>query len=91
MTPEELSQLKREVEEMKRWKQQKELQQLSFPLDDSSRNILRTFIKTGVAASETVTLNLTGNAQNIVVPATPDGYLTGTIDGAQVHIPYFNA
>lgn len=43
MTPEEKKQfdeLRREVEELKRWKEEKTTQQISYPLDLASQTIL---------------------------------------------------
>lgn len=86
MTPQERQQLQELIE----WKRQKELQQLSNPLDDSSRAILKTFTKTGIASSTTQSISLSGESQSIDVPAQPDGVLSGVIDGQQVSIPYYN-
>lgn len=38
MTPEEFAQLKRDIAELKLWRAVKELQQLSYPLDEASKS-----------------------------------------------------
>lgn len=86
MTPEQ----EKKLNELYDWMTRKKIQQIDFPLDDASKNNLKTFVKTGTAASTTQTIALSGNAQNITPPAQPDGFLTGVIDGAQVYIPYYN-
>lgn len=46
MTPTEkklmdmIEELRREVNELKRWKQQKQQQQITLPLDEASKNII---------------------------------------------------
>lgn len=84
----ELEQLKRDVEELKAWKLSKETQQLSYPVDDASKNSLGALVDRGTgSAGAQVEINLTGNPQDINVPANPSGTLVVTgADGTQYEL-----
>ena len=51
MTPEELQQLKRDVESLKEWKRQRELVQLTHPVDDTSKNNIGAVIDEGTGTT----------------------------------------
>ena len=88
---ERILQLEAQVRELLEWKARKEQQQLIYPLDENSRNAIEIddFIDRGPgSATLTQSINLSGNAQTIVVPAAFTASRKVLIGGAEYEIPY---
>jgi len=84
MTPEQTQQLK----ELYEWMQQRKVQQLSYPVDDASRNSLGVPVGNGTGSTtKTQALSLTGNAQNINVPAAYAQTFLLVVDGVRYEVP----
>lgn len=94
MTPQEREQFNtmlRQVSELYAWMEKRKEQQISYPLDDSSRNAISEGSATpeGVGTATLIqTLALTGNAQNIDVPSAYVGTEKVRINGTVREIPY---
>lgn len=85
MTPEQEAKLNDVYE----WVQQKKNQQISYPLDLASKSALGAPVDGGPGSGATTqSINLTGSAQSINVPAAYTGYRILEIDGALYKIPY---
>lgn len=84
----EIELLKQQIAQLMEWKRQKELQQISFPLDDASRNNLGV-IASGGEGSTTKTQTYTDSAMD--THTGPKAYL-GTIilkvGATNYEIPY---
>ncbi len=85
---EQINNLIREVEELKKWKQNKSQQQISFPIDDISESIVVNRFITGTGTATTQSLNLTGNAETITPPAQPSGTLKVMANGIIYELLY---
>jgi hypothetical protein len=88
MTPQEMQvkieELTSQVEELLSWKERRETQQLSYPVDDASRNALKAVVSTGTGTSA-LTQILSG-----VPGAVPKAYAKTffvEIDGVLAEIP----
>lgn len=87
MTPEEKQQfedLLEQVKELQSWKERREAQQLSYPVDDASRNALKALTSTGPGTSA-LTQVLSGTPG-----AVPKAYAKTffvEIDGVLAEIP----
>jgi len=85
MTPEQLTMLT----ELYDWMKEKKRQQISLPLDDPSRNIIGGFQDEGAGSTtKTASINLTGDAETIIVPAPYIGTRSILIGGTRYEIPY---
>lgn len=82
--------LEAQIRELLEWKQKREAVQLQYPIDDESKYALEAFIWKDDGSAGTTSIILTGNAQTIVVPATPDGVKIVDIKGEQIKVPYYN-
>lgn len=86
----ELQQLKEQVAELMEWKQQREVVQLSYPVDDTSRQNLRAITTSG-SGSHPLTQNITvpvgGSSFNVPAAFTGTIFLE-TSDGRK-EIPYY--
>lgn len=80
------------LEELENWKKQKELQQVSYPLDPVSKIVitdsLNPIVSTGTGSATTQSINLTGNAQTITVPAQPTGTVKVVINSVTYELLY---
>lgn len=84
MTPEQ----SRKLDEMYADFERRKVQQLSYPVDDASRNALGV-IADGGAGSATLTQSVavSGNPENITVPAAFSSSRFVVIGGATLEIP----
>lgn len=89
MTPQE----KQMLSEIYNWMKARQVQQLSYPVEDATLHALRErlpyleWYATG-ATAQTQSLNLTGNVQVIDVPAAYTGTEVVIINGNRREIPY---
>jgi len=83
----ELEHLKQQVAELLAWKAAKERQQLSFPVDDSSKAALGALIGRG-NGSKTLTQMIDTSGANATVPAAYTDTLIVEFEGAQYEVPY---
>lgn len=84
MTPQEQQMLR----ELYEWMQQRKQQQLAFPVDDASRASLGVATGRGAGSTtKTQTLALTGNPQNINVPAAYVQTVVVEIEGSLYEFP----
>jgi ATP-dependent protease Clp ATPase subunit len=95
MTPVQLEQFNtmiRQVNEVYTWMQSRKVQQISYPLDDASRTAVsesNVIVPTGTGATTlTQSIGLSGNPQNINVPAAYVGTEKLTINGVTREFPY---
>lgn len=79
----------RRIEQLEEWKAKKEKQQISFPVDEASKIALGVAFGDGLGSTGTTqSINLTGNAQTISVPADYSGTLYLVVDGVRYEIPF---
>lgn len=79
MTPEQEAKLNEVFE----WMQARKVQQISHPLDLASKATLSAATLSGTgSANDKDTIALTGDAQNIEVPANPSGTVILEIEGS---------
>lgn len=84
MTPEQ----SRQLQEVYEWMQQRKFQQLSYPVDNASRDALRAVVGNGPGTTPLLqSISLSGNAQSINVPAAYQKTVVIIVDGAQYEIP----
>lgn len=94
MTPQErleFERMKREIAELRRWKEQKTQQQLSMPLDNASLGVLNdAFYRYEFDRIKLINLFFrTGNAQNPTENGQMTYYDSGTV-GIRTRIDGFN-
>lgn len=90
MTNEErITQLENLVKELTDWKNKREIQQISYPLDEASKNIVGglTYSSAG-ASSLTQTVNVPSTPTDISVPSAYSGTEIVVINGVLREIPY---
>lgn len=89
---EQLNRLENRIKELENILNNKRIQQISFPLDDTSKIIIQDRLNTvstnGTGSATTQNINLTGNAQTITVPAQPTGTLKLVVNGTTYEILY---
>lgn len=86
---ERLQQLEREIAELRAWRQLREQQQISYPLDDASRNTIGAVSGAGPGSSTlTQTINTAGATAS--VPAAYAGSIIIAVEGGQYEIPYLS-
>jgi len=89
---EQLNRLENRIKELENILNNKKIQQISFPLDDTSKIIIQDRLNTvstnGTGSATTQNINLTGNAQTITVPAQPTGTLKLVVNGTTYEILY---
>lgn len=86
---ERIKQLENQIAELIEWKRQREIQQISAPLDEASKNNLQSPTLVGAGSSSTTqNKNLSGDPQTITVPAAYAGTIVLNINGVQYEIPY---
>lgn len=89
---EQLNRLENRIKELENILNNKKIQQISFPLDDTSKIIIQDRLNTvstnGTGSATTQDINLTGNAQTITVPAQPTGTLKLVVNGTTYEILY---
>lgn len=88
MTP-EMQKMQAQIADLLQWKAARERQQISFPLDDASRNSLGvpTFVGAG-SSDRTDTVGVAATPTSISVPAAYVGTIIISINGTQYEIPY---
>lgn len=85
----ELEQLKAEVAELKKWREERRVQQISYPIDESSRNALGAPSYVGPGSSDlTDTVNIGATPTSIQVPSAYAGTVIIRINGTSYEIPY---
>lgn len=89
---EQLNRLENRIKELENILNNKKIQQISFPLDDTSKIIIQDRLNTvstnGTGSATTQDISLTGNAQTITVPAQPTGTLKLVVNGTTYEILY---
>lgn len=71
------------------WYQARKVQQITEPLDDNSRAVLRVVqLNSTGSATKTLDINLTGNVQTITVPAAYGGTVLIEAGGVTYEVPY---
>jgi len=83
---EQLIQLQIQVAELLAWKEGKDVQQISFPLDDASRNSLGVLTVEGTG-SATLTQVIVTSGPTATVPAAYTGSIVLNVEGEFVTIP----
>lgn len=88
MTP-EIAQLQAQVAELLEWKRQRETQQLSFPVDDASRNALSVVTGNGLGSTAlTQTYNVIGGGGGAITgPKAYTDTIILLVDGGQYEVP----
>lgn len=77
------------LQELYEWMQQRKTQQLSFPVDDASKNALGVVLGNGAGSGATTqSVAVSSTPTNINVPAAYTGYINIVVDGGQYKIPY---
>lgn len=89
-TEQRIQLLEAQIQELLAWKERREIVQLEYPVDDQTKYALEAPIFKANDTAGTTSIILTGNAQTIVVPATPDGTKIFDIAGEQIKIPYYS-
>jgi spore coat protein U-like protein len=84
MTPQE----KQMLQEIYEWMQEKKKQQISYPLDDASRNALGVLSVTGNGASALTQVYTDSNTDTHTGPKAYADTLIVVFEGAQYEIPY---
>lgn len=85
MTPEQ----QRQFAEMYAWFKQRQVQQISFPVDEASRNALGVVTRSGPGSStKTQSVLVSGTPSSITVPAAYAGTIILLADGVPFEIPY---
>ncbi len=88
MTPEQLQQLN----DLIAWKAARESQQISNPLDETSRRLLRVVSTSGQGSTtKTQTVSVPSTPTNITVPAAYVGSLIVETPDGRFEIPYIKA
>lgn len=88
---ERLAKLEAQIAELSAWKTQREQQQVAFPLDDISKNIIGGVIYDGAGSTDTTDdLSISGDPETVQVPASYDGTILLLVDGVRYEIPYIN-
>lgn len=83
MTPEQ----EQKLNELYEWMQERKRQQIAFPLDLASKATIGALTGSGTgSAGDTDTINLTGEAESIQVPANPSGTLVVEFEGGQYEL-----
>lgn len=91
MNPQQLAQLQAQVAELLAWKAARERQQLSYPVDDTSRLALRAVTDSGFGSSAlTQNVTISSTPQSITVPATPAGSILLFTPSGTVEVPYLS-
>lgn len=84
MTPEQQNML----EEVFNWMQQKKVQQISFPLDDASRNASGFASRVGQGSTTKTQTYTDSNGDTLTGPKAYLGTVIFLADGTQYEIPY---
>jgi hypothetical protein len=90
---ERLQQMEAQIAQLTAWKQEREAQQLSYPLDDPSRLTIfeastAVLSTSGTSSALTENRSLSGNPETIVVPKAYAGTIFQVVDGVSREIPY---
>ncbi len=84
----EIALLKAQVAELLEWKRSRQLQQIAYPLDDQSKNIVGAVTYEGTGSTAlTDSINLTGAAETINVPKAYADTILVVIGDTRVEIP----
>lgn len=83
MTPE----LEQMVRELYAWMQERKRQQISYPLDEASRNSLGAPVYRGAGAATLTQVAVDSNGDTVTVPAAYARSLILEVDGAQFEVP----
>jgi hypothetical protein len=84
----ELDILKQQVSELLEWKRQKELQQISFPLDDTSKNILGVVVGEGNGATALTQVYTDSNTDTHTGPKAYVDTIILKVGAIRYEIPY---
>lgn len=85
---EQLKQLQTQVAELLEWKRQKTQQQIAYPLDTTSETIIGSAKYEGTGTSAlTQSISLSGNAENINVPAAYQDTAILLIGSTRIEVP----
>lgn len=90
MTPEEQAQMKSDIAELKAWKTAREKQQLTDPVDDTSRLVLRVISSAGLGSHPlTQSIGIPAVPTTINVPAAFTGTVLLEGPNGTFEVPYF--
>lgn len=85
----QIADLMNKVNILMEYKEAREEQQISYPLDDASRNTLRAFTRFGPGSKTTTRSQSIGSTPtSITVPVNPTGTVIIEAEGAQFEVPY---
>lgn len=84
MTPEE----KQMLTELYNWMKQRQVQQLSLPVDDASRNALGAIVSSSGAQSTLTQSYTDSNGDSVTAPKAYAGTIFVLKDGTTYEIPY---
>lgn len=91
-TEERLKTIESAISELLEWKRAREQQQISYPLDEASKNAVFDLIKIlspyDFGTASTQNISITSTPTSITVPAQPTGTIKVTIDGTVYELLY---
>lgn len=84
----QINQLEGLVADLMEWKRQRETQQLSYPVDDASRNALGAAFKIGLGSTTKTQVYTDSHGDTLTGPKAYLGTVIFLADGTQYEIPY---
>jgi len=86
-TPEEFKKLREDVDTIIKWMNDRKTQQISYPLDEASKNAMGVATLVGPGGHALTQTKTDSGGDTVVVPAAYTGTIILLIDGAQYEIP----
>lgn len=84
MNPEQLQ----KFNEMYSWFQERKQQQLSYPVDDASKNALGAGVVTGLGSTALTQVYVDSNSDTVTAPKEYAGTVVIVANGVQYEVPY---
>lgn len=87
----QVAELTLNVNTLMQYMRAREIQQISFPLDDASRSTLRAFTRFGPGSTTpTRSQSIPSTPTSITVPVNPIGTVIIEAEGQQYEVPYLS-